>query len=92
MATKNGIKKLFKDSGVKCEFGTYGEFLGYKNVLSVTIIDCEGFDEDWEPIYIDYDIDNVIEILNQQCLKKIDDNHYLFKNFSVIIDYASEDI
>ena len=90
--TKNGIKKIFKDSGVKCEFSTYGEFLGYKNVLSVTIIDCEGFNEDWEPIYLEYDIDNVIEILNKQCEKKIDDNHYLFKDFSVIIDYASEDI
>ena len=90
--TKKEIKKLFKDSGVKCEFSFYNEFLGYKNILSVTIIDCEGFNEDWEPIYLDYDIDNVIEVLNQQCEKKIDDNHYLFKGFSVIIDYASEDI
>ena len=52
--TKKEIKKLFKDSGAKCEFSFYNEFLGYKNILSVTIIDCEGFDEDWQPIYLEY--------------------------------------
>lgn len=80
-------------------FDTFKEYDKFKNVLSVTVQDFEGFDEDWSEIYCDYDEDAIYTIekeLEKTCNEKVFDgwahNYYVFADFTVVINYALENI
>ena len=67
-------------------------------VLHVTFEDFEGFDDEWEEIFRDYDdeeaVDAFLEMLERECVSHEGDFYvtYHFEGFDVQIGYASYDI
>lgn len=66
--------------------------------LDVTLENFEGFDEDWEEVYRDYDHPEAVaqfeEMLETECLSQDGDFYvtYHFDGFDVQLGYASYDI
>lgn len=68
-----------------------------KNRIFVTILDFEGFDDEWEEIYRDYDedaVDNFLEWLEEQCDELVGYyyQHYQFNDFIVEVGYKSFEV
>ena len=66
--------------------------------IHVTIDDFEGFDDDWDEIFRDYDdfdaVENFLDLLDDTCIEKYGYlyKHYVFDDFEVILGYTSFDI
>lgn len=70
----------------------------YHRCLDVTLEDFEGFDEDWDEVYRDYDHPEAVaqfeEMLERECLSREGDFYvtYHFDGFDVQLGYGSFDI
>lgn len=77
-----------------------GESVSYyvsDGVFHVTVEDFEGFDEDWEEVDAEYDVEAVdafLEMLEAECSSYEGDYYvvYYFEGFAVKVGYASFDI
>ena len=69
----------------------------YEDSISLTIDDCEGFDEDWNVIDRQLDnpngVDRLLEFLTNTCKSVVSDFYTTFHydNFDVIVGYSSFD-
>lgn len=67
-------------------------------VISVTLRDFEGFDDDWSEIMRDYDhpeqVEAFEEMLEEECIEEFGDlyGYYVFDGFTVELGYSSFDI
>lgn len=73
------------------------EYSVRKNRIFVTILDFEGFDDEWEEIYRDYDEDavgNFLEWLEEQCDELVGYyyQYYQFNDFIVEVGYKSFEV
>lgn len=68
-----------------------------EGVIDVVVQDFEGFDDEGEEIYSDYDyeaVEDFEEWLEEQCVEHCGDfyHYYHFEDFQVIMGYSSFDI
>ena len=74
------------------------DFFEEDRMIDLTIIDFEGFDDNWNEVMWDYDnpnaVDALLDWLNANCVSKVDDLYttYSFDGFAVHLGYASFDI
>lgn len=66
--------------------------------LNVTLVDFEGFDEDWSEIFRDFDdekaVEAFLEMLERECISQEGNFYtiYHFEGFDVKVGYTSFDI
>lgn len=74
------------------------DFYEDKDTLHVNFNDFEGFDEDWEEIFRDYEngglVHQVLNFLENNCKSQEGDlyKEFIFDDFNVIVGYSSFDI
>ena len=74
------------------------DFFEEDRMIDLTIIDFEGFDDNWNEVMRDYDnpnaVDALLDWLNANCVSKVDEFYviYSFDGFAVQLGYASFDI
>jgi hypothetical protein len=76
----------------------YYDYYEKNHKFDVTLYDFEGFDDDWDEIYRDYDdpeaVEHFLDVLEEESLSCEGDYYetYYFDGFSVQIGYSSFDI
>lgn len=74
------------------------DFFEEDRMINLTIIDFEGFDNNWNEVMRDYDnpdaVAALLDWLNANCVSKVDEFYttYFFDGFAVHLGYASFDI
>ena len=90
------MEKMKEQLLALCEDISFWEYTN-ENKLDVTVEDFEGFDEDWNEVFADIDVDAVDEMikwLESHCDSREGDfyHYYTFGDLVVCLGWASYDI